>query len=68
MNRNQKIAMAKKDLSIKRLGQIIDRHPAYISSVFSGAVRSKALRKMICYVLQEPESYLWPSEEKEAAT
>ena len=68
MNRNQKIAMAKQNLSVKRLGQLLDRHPTYISNVFSGAVSSHILRRKIAEVLKKPESHLWPPENKEAST
>lgn len=62
MNQNQRIAMAEKDLQVKHLGQILDRHPNHISNVFNGRHRSPELRKKIAIVLDKPVSYLWPEE------
>jgi len=60
MNINQRIAMNEKGLSVKRLGQILDKHPGYVSSVLSGRYYQKELRQKIASVLGKSEAYLWP--------
>ena len=60
MNRNQRIALAEKDLQVKHLGQLLDKHPNYVSNVLSGRYPSPQLRKEIAKVLDKPEAYLWP--------
>lgn len=60
MNKNQKVAMAEKNLAVKDVGFLLNLHPAYLSGVFSGRYRSLAARKRICEILNKPESYLWP--------
>jgi len=62
MNRHQKIALAEKDLQIKDIGNILNKHSNYISNIFSGRYRSPRLRKEISRILDKPESYLWPED------
>ncbi|MBW2606383.1 MAG: hypothetical protein JRD05_01975 [Deltaproteobacteria bacterium] len=62
MNKNQRIALAEKDLQVKHLGQLLDRHPNHVSNVLSGKHLSPQLRKEIAKVLEKPESYLWPEQ------
>ena len=62
MNKFQRIALAEKDLSVKRLCSIIDRHPNYVSNVLGGQYKSPALREKIAIVLGKPVSYLWPDQ------
>lgn len=62
MNKNQRIALAEKELSVKQLGRILDKHPGYIGNVLSGIYPSPQLRKKISKVLEKPKSYLWPEE------
>ncbi len=64
MNRNQRIALAEKDLQVKDIGNRLDKHSAYITNVLSGRYRSPGLRKQICEILNKPENYLWPEEVK----
>jgi transcriptional regulator with XRE-family HTH domain len=63
MNKFQRIALAEKDLTIKRLCQVINRHPNYVSNVFAGRYPSPELRVKIAIVLNKPVSYLWPDHE-----
>lgn len=60
MNRNQKIAMAEKGLSVKKLAFIIDLHPCYVSNLFSGSRKSKTALKKIAEVLGTTVDHLWP--------
>lgn len=62
MNKYQRIALAEKDMSLKRLCQIIDRHPNYVSNVLGGRHKSTELRKKIADVLGKPVDYLWPKQ------
>lgn len=62
MNKNQRIALAEKDISVKQLGQTLNKHPGYVGSVLSGTYPSPQLRKEISKVLEKPESNLWPEE------
>lgn len=63
MNKNQKIALAEKDLQVKDVGNILNKHSNYISNIFSGRYQSPALRIEICKILEKPEEYLWPKNE-----
>ena len=60
MNKHQRIALAEKDLSVKKLGQVLDRHPVHVSAVLSGKTPSPDLRRAIADVLGKPEGHLWP--------
>ena len=60
MNKNQRVALAVKDLTVRRLGEILDRHPVYISNVLGGRYPSPDLREKIADILGEPVSHLWP--------
>ena len=62
MNKAQKIAIIQNGLTVKGLGQILDRHPVYLSNVLSGRVKSPTLRKKICKVLEREEKELWPQD------
>lgn len=62
MNKNQRIALAEKEFSVKQLGQILNKHPGYVGNVLSGTYPSPQLRKKISKVLEKPESDLWPEE------
>ena len=62
MNRNQKIALAEKDLAVKDLGNYLNMHSNYISGVLAGRYKSPELRKKISEILGKPEDYLWPNE------
>jgi len=64
MNRNQRIALAEKDLQVKDIGNKLNKHSAYITNVLSGRFKPKKLREQICEILEKPESYLWPNESK----
>ncbi len=65
MNKNQRIALAEKDLQVKDLGNRLNKHSGYITNVLAGRCKSPRLRKKICVILDKPESYLWPDENKE---
>lgn len=67
MNRNQRIALAEKDLQVKDLGHLLDRHSGYISNVLSGHFKPIALRRKICELLEKEESYLWPEDALESS-
>lgn len=60
MNKNQKIAMAEKNLKVKDIGFLLDLHPVYISNVFAGRYKSPKTREKIAEILCKPEVYLWP--------
>jgi len=62
MNKNQKIALAEKDLTVKTLGFKLDLHPTYISFLLTGTLKPPKTRKRICEILEKPESYLWPKD------
>ena len=62
MNKNQRIALAEKELNVKQLGQTLNKHPGYVGNVLSEIYPSPQLRKKISKVLGKPESYLWPEE------
>ena len=62
MNRNQRIALAERDLQIKDLGNQLNKHSNYISNVLSGRYKSPELRKKIAEILKKPVTYLWPDE------
>lgn len=62
MNRNQRIALAEKDIQVKDLGNRLNKHSNYISNVLSGRYKPHKLRKEICNILNKPESYLWPDD------
>jgi hypothetical protein len=62
MNRNQRIALAEKDLQVKDLAQLLDKHANYVSNVLSGRHKPAALRKEICNILAKPETHLWPDD------
>ena len=65
MNNRQRIALEKKGLSVKALGQLLDRHPTHVSSVLSARskrFRSPVLRFRIAEILGEPVDYLWPKD------
>ena len=62
MNKNQRIALAEKNLKIKDLGFKLNLHPTYVSAVLKGLYMSKKTRKNICNMLEKPESFLWPNE------
>jgi hypothetical protein len=60
MKKNQRVALAEKNLKVKDLGVILDLHPGYISSVLAGHYKSQATRQNIAKVLGKPKSFLWP--------
>jgi hypothetical protein len=60
MNRFQRMALAEKDLAVKDLATLLDKHASYISSVLSGKFPGEMLRGKISKILQKPETYLWP--------
>lgn len=62
MNRNQKIALAEKDLNVNRLAHLVNLHPSYVTSIFSGRCKSPGARKKISEKLDKPEKILWPEE------
>jgi hypothetical protein len=64
MNRNQRIALAERDLQVKDIGNMLNKHSGYITNVLSGRYTPTKLRKEICDILKKPESYLWPEEVK----
>ena len=63
MNRNQRIALAERDLRVKDLGFLLNKHPNYIASVLSGRYRSPELRKKLSNLLGKSEAYLWPEDD-----
>lgn len=63
MNRNQRIALAKKDLNVTELGKILDRSLHHVSNVLAGRYKCYELRKRISIVLGKPVSHLWPDDE-----
>jgi len=63
MNKNQKIALAEKELQIKDIGNILNKHSNYVGNVLSGRYKSSELRKKISNLLDKPESYLWPEDQ-----
>jgi hypothetical protein len=62
MNKMQKIALAEKDLLVKDLGNILNKHHNYVSNVLSGRYMSPNLRKKIAEILEKSESSLWPKD------
>jgi len=60
MNKNQRIALAEKELQIKDIGNRLNKHSNYISSVFSGRYKSPKLREKISKILGKSVSHLWP--------
>jgi plasmid maintenance system antidote protein VapI len=62
VNKNQKIALAERDLQVKDLARILDKHANYISNVLSGRHKPPALRKKICSILGKSETHLWPTD------
>ena len=62
MNRNQRVALAKKDLTVKELRHQLDRHPNHVTGVLAGRYKSFELRKKISEILGKSEDYLWPNE------
>ena len=62
MNQKQRIAFAEADLTVKRIGQILDKHPNYLSNVLSGRYPSPQIRKDISRVLGKSEGDLWPED------
>ena len=60
MNRNQRIALAEKDLTVKELGYQLDRHSNHVSAVLSGRYKCPELRKKISEILGKSEDHLWP--------
>lgn len=60
MNKFQRMALAEKDLQVKDVGALLDRHSSYVSSVLSGKSPGAVLRGKISKILEKPESYLWP--------
>ena len=62
MNKNQRIALAEKDLQVKDLGNRLNKHSGYITNVLAGRCKSPKLRKKISDILGKPEDYLWPNE------
>jgi hypothetical protein len=60
MNKNQRIALAEKELQIKDIGNRLNKHSNYISNVFGGRYESPKLREKISKILGKPVSYLWP--------
>lgn len=63
MNRNQRIAMAENDLTVKRLGQILDKHPNHLTNVFGDRIKTPHLRKEMAKILGKSEDYLWPEQD-----
>lgn len=60
MNRYERYSIVKqKGLSIKKLGQILDRHPGYIGVVIAGRYTSPKLQKEIAKVLDVSPHEFW---------
>jgi hypothetical protein len=67
MKVHERIGLIKsKGLSIKKLGQILDRHPSHVGIVLSGKYISPKLRKEIAKVLEIPEDVFWGDSHKQA--
>jgi len=64
MNHNQRLALAERDLMVKDLGHKLNKHCAYVTGVLSGRFKPPKLRRQIAEILEKPESFLWPEEEK----
>ena len=60
MNRNQRIALAEKDLNVQKLATRVGFHPCYVTSILSGRFKSPGARKKIASELDKPENLLWP--------
>ena len=60
MNKNQRIALAEKDIQVKELGFKLNLHPSYISSILGGHCKAPKTRKRIARILDKSEAYLWP--------
>lgn len=68
MNKNQRIALAEKELQIKDLSFKLNLHPNYVSNILAGRYRAEAARRKISEILEKPEEYLWPAEEMSSAS
>ncbi len=62
MNRNQRIALAEKDLMVKDIGNYLNMNSAYITNVLSGRYKPKELRIKIAKILNKPVDFLWPKD------
>lgn len=62
MNKNQRIALAEKDLQVKDVGNFLGCHSGHMTNILSGRYKSPKIRKKICEILGKSESYLWPDE------
>jgi len=60
MNRNQRVALAEKDLMVKDIGNRLNMNSAYISNVLGGRFKPKELRIKIAEILDKPVDFLWP--------
>jgi len=65
MNRNQRIALAERGLTVKGLGVELDLHPGYVSNVLAGRYEVPRTREKIAKALAKTTAYLWPSPETE---
>ncbi|BBO75201.1 hypothetical protein DSCW_26180 [Desulfosarcina widdelii] len=63
MNKNQRIAMAEKDLTVRKLSKILDRTEPHVSNVLGGRFKSPKLRERISLVLDKDVCHLWPEHE-----
>lgn len=65
MNMYQKIALAEKGWTVKKLAAVVECHPNYLSSVLSAKskpFKSMKIRKKISKALGLPIAYLWPND------
>ncbi len=60
MNKNQRIALAEKNLQVKDLGFLLNLHPTYLSGILAGRHKASMTRKKVADILGKSESYLWP--------
>jgi len=60
MNKNQRIALALKDLQVKDIGNRLNLNSGYVSIVLSGRAKPRELRKKIAQILEKPVEWLWP--------
>ncbi len=65
MNKNQRIALAEKDLKVKDLGFKLNLHSGYLSNVLAGRYKVPKTRERIAKILGKSEVYLWPESQRE---
>ncbi|MDX9788800.1 MAG: hypothetical protein RBT11_18630 [Desulfobacterales bacterium] len=64
MNKFQRIALAERDLNIRKLSKILGRTEPHVSNVLAGRYKSYVLRERIALALGKTESHLWPKQDQ----